>query len=172
MNEFETTLHIMMLDHITYDDLAKQMGQPNGGNLYNALNRNKNIYFSSLLKILNSLGYDIVVREKGKTDGGYIIDDSDTPSPLRFHDMSMQFKTEPVGKNSYLSRAERLRLSEELKHQTGELTLTECENKLFDIWGTLKLGRNRKKEKEISEYECEYLRYKKEISEMYEEVSV
>lgn len=91
MNEFETTMHIMMLNHITYDDLAKQMGQNNSGNLYNMLNKNKNIYVSSLMKILDNLGYDIVIRKKGKTDGGYIIDDSSIPSSLRFHDMSLNF---------------------------------------------------------------------------------
>lgn len=91
MNAFETTLHIMMLKHITYEDLAKQMGHANGGNLYNTLNKNKNIYVSSLLKILDKLGYDLVIREKGKTDEGFVIDDSYTPSPLRFHDMSLNF---------------------------------------------------------------------------------
>lgn len=171
MNEFEIVKHIMMLDHVTYDDLSARLGYKSKSSSYITLN-NKHIYVDTLRKFLSELGYELVVRKKGKTDGGYIIDDSDIPSPLRFHDMSMQFGTEPVRKNSYLSRAERLRLSEELKHRTEELTLMECENKLFDIWSTLKLGRNRKKEKEISEYECEYLRYKKEIEEIYKERSV
>lgn len=171
MNEFEIVKHIMMLDHITYDDLSTRLGYKSKSSSYITLN-NKHIYVDTLRKFLSELGYELVVRKKGKTDGGYIIDDSDTPSPLRFHGMSMQFGTEPVRKSPYRSRAERLRLSEELKHQTRELTLTECENKLFDIWSTLKLGRNRKKEREISEYECEYLRYKKEIEEIYKERSV
>lgn len=91
MNEFETTIHIMMLNHISYDDLAKRMGKTNSGNLYNVLNKNKNIYVSSLMKILDNLGYDIVIRKKGKNDGGYVIDNDNTPSPLRFHDMSLNF---------------------------------------------------------------------------------
>ena len=91
MNEFETTLHIMMENRISYDDLAKRMGQRNGGNLYNTLNKNKNIYVSSLMKILDNLDYEIVVRKKGKTEGGYIFDNGNDPSPLRFQDMSIMF---------------------------------------------------------------------------------
>ena len=96
MNEFETTIHIMRLNHITYDELAKRTGQ-SGGNVYNALNKSKNIYVSSLLKMLDCMGYDIVVRQKGKTDGGYIIDNSYTPSPLRVPDIDMQFGENIVG---------------------------------------------------------------------------
>lgn len=168
MNEFETTLHIMMLNHVSYDDLAKQMGQKNGGNLYNTLNKNKNIYVSSLMKILDNLGYEIVIREKGKTDGGYIIDESDDFSPLRFHDMSMTFGVDPVKERLNLSRTERIKLTEDLKHRIGELTLSECENKLHEIWSTT--NPMRKNIKTISEYEGEYLKYKKEFRNLYEEM--
>ena len=169
MNEFETTLHIMMLNHVSYDDLAKQMGQKNGGNLYNALNKNKNIYVSSLLKILDNLGYEMVIREKGKTNGGYVIDNDNTLSPLRFHDMSMEFGVDQSKQRLNLSRSERIKLTEEL-HKVTELTLQECENKLYEIWRTV--DPVRRKVHAISEYEGEYLKYKKEFRELYEKVSI
>lgn len=170
MNEFETTLHIMMLNHVSYDDLAKQMGQSNGGNLYNTLNKNKNIYVSSLLKILDSLGYELVVRKQGKTEGGYVIDNDNTPSPLRFHDMSMNFGVDPTKKRLNLSRSERLELTEKLRHKMTELTLSECENELYEIWCTT--NPVRKKIRAMSEYEEEYFKYLKEFRELYKEMSV
>lgn len=168
MNEFETTLHIMMLNHVSYDDLAKQMGQNNSGNLYRTLNKNKNIYVSSLLNILDNLGYELVVREKGKNDGGYILDSSDVLSPLRFHDMGMIFGGNQVVERLNLSRSERIKLTKELKQQIGKLTLPEIEDKLCDIWSTTNSGR--KKIKTISEYEGEYLKYLKEFRDLYREV--
>lgn len=167
MNEFETTLPIMMLNHISYDDLAKQMGRINGGNLYNALNKNKNIYVSSLSKILNNLGYDLVIRKQGQTEGGYIIDNDSTPSPLRFHDMSMEFGIDPKKKRLNLSRSERLEQTEELKRHISEITHFECEERLREIWSTV--SPVRKKDSKISEYESEYLKYRKEFQELYGE---
>lgn len=168
MNEFETTLHIMMLNHVSYDDLAKQMGQNNSGNLYRTLNKNKNIYVSSLLNILDNLGYELVVREKGKTDGGYVLDSGDVLSPLRLHDMGMIFGGSQVAERLNLSRSERIKLTRELKQQIGELTLSECEDRLRDIWSTT--DPVRKKIKTISEYEGEYLKYLKEFRDLYREV--
>lgn len=168
MNEFETTLHIMMLNHVSYDDLAKQMGQNNSGNLYRTLNKNKNIYVSSLLNILDNLGYELVVREKGKTDGGYVLDNDDVLSPLRFHNMGMIFGGGQVAERLNLSRSERIKLTRELKQQIGELTLSECEDRLRDIWSTT--NPVHKKIKTISEYEGEYLKYLKEFRDLYREV--
>ena len=140
MNEFETTLHLMMLNHISYDHLSERLGQQNAGNLYNALNKNKNIYVSSLRRILDALGYELVVRKKGKDTGGYVIDNDNTPSPLRFHDMSLNLdaifgdtKKIPTRKPS-LTVGERNLKSEALKKKVNEISFFECDNELRDIW--------------------------------------
>lgn len=91
MNEFEITQHIMMLHHVNYDDLAKRLGHANAGNIYNQLNKNKNIYVSSLRKILDELGYEMVVRRKSNHEEQYVVSDDNLPSPLRFHDMNLNF---------------------------------------------------------------------------------
>ena len=166
MNEFETTWHIMKVNGLSYDELAEKLGQSNPGNLYNALNKNKNIMVSTLRKILDALGYELVIREKGKDRGGYVIDDSDTPSPLRFHGMSMDFGVDVAKKIINLPRPERLRLTEELKGKIGVISLAECENRLFDIWCTVNpVHKNIRK---INQYDTEYEKYRREFRILYE----
>lgn len=141
MNEFEIVNHLMMSNHISYDDLSKKLGQSNSGNLYNTLNKNKNIYVGSLRKILDALGYEVVIREKGNVNGEYIIDDDNIPSPLRFHDMSLNldsiFGDAPSlpEKIQGLTVGERNLRSEELKQRISELTFSECDRELRQIWG-------------------------------------
>lgn len=172
MNEFETVLHIMMMNHVSYDDLSKRLGQTNGGNIYNTLNKNKNIYVSSLKKILDELGYEIVVRKKGKTDGGYVINDDNTPSPLRFHDMSLNLgailgDTQKIVPNvkPYLTVGERNQKTEALKKRINELTFFECDNELREIWGMKDPTPEGKQP--YNEYEQEYEKYKKEFYNLY-----
>lgn len=167
MNEFETTLHLMMINNVSYNDLAEKMGHTNGGNLYNTLNRNKHIHVDTLRKILNTMGYDLVVRKQGNTEGGYVIDDDNTPSSLRFHDMSMEFGVDSKKKRLNLSRSERIRQTEDLKKKVHELTPFECEEKLREIWSTV--NPVRKKNSTISEYEGEYLQYREEFRTIYGE---
>lgn len=173
MNEFETALHIMMINHVSYDDLANRIGQPNGGNLYNALNKNKNIHVKSLLKIMDAMGYEIVVRPKNGKGSEYVIDNDNTPSPLRFHDMSLNLESIlsgtpiPPRKKPALTIGERNTRSESLKKRIGEISFAECDNELREIWSMKdplpdgKLPYN--------EYEREYERYKKELSKLYSE---
>lgn len=173
MNEFETALHIMMINHVSYDDLANRIGQPNGGNLYNALNKNKNIHVKSLVKIMDAMGYEVVVRPKSGNGSEYVIDNDNTPSPLRFHDMSLNLESilwgapTPPKKKPALTVGERNIRSEGLKKRVGEISFTECDNKLREIWSMKdplpdgKLPYN--------EYEQEYERYKKELSKLYSE---
>lgn len=94
MNEFEIITHLMMTNNISYTDLSKGLGQQNPGNIYNTINKNKNIYFSTFRKIMDKLGYEIVVRKKKKTDkdSEYIVNDTFTPSHLRFHDMDLSLE--------------------------------------------------------------------------------
>lgn len=171
MNEFETTLHLMMLNHISYDHLSERLGQQNAGNLYNALNKNKNIYVSSLRRILDALGYELVVRKKGKDTGGYVIDNDNTPSPLRFHDMSLNLdaifgdtKKIPTRKPS-LTVGERNLKSEALKKKVNEISFFECDNELRDIWSIESPTPDGKQPH--NEYEQEYERYKGEFYKLY-----
>lgn len=166
MNEFEIVKHIMMLDHVSYDDLSARLGYKSKSSSYITLN-NKHIYVDTLRKFLSELGYDLVVRKKGKTEGGYVIDNDNTPSHLRFHDMSMEFCVDPKKKRFNLSRSERLKQTEELKRHISEITPFECEKRLREIWSTV--NPVRKKDSKISEYEGEYLKYRKEFQELYGE---
>lgn len=167
MNEFETVNHLMIMNHISYDDLSKRLGQSNSGNLYNSLNKNKNIYVSSLRKILDVLGYEVVIREKGKTDGGYVIDDDTTPSPLRFHDMSLNldsiFGDSPSlpKKKPGLTVGERNLRSEELKQRIGDLTFSECDKELRKIWGI-------RDTTSVNQYENEFMKYQNEFAKLYD----
>ena len=89
MNEFETIIHIMKQDNLTYDDLSERTGK-NTSNIYKTLNKQKNMTVKTFRELANDLGYDLqLVSRENKTS--YTIDDSGNPSPLRFTDMSLNF---------------------------------------------------------------------------------
>lgn len=166
MNEFEIVKHIMMVDHVSYDELSARLGYKSKSSSYITLS-NKHIYVDTLRKFLEELGYDLIIRKKGKTDGGYVIDDDNAPSPLRFHDMSMNFGIEPEKRRLNLSRSERIKQTEELKKRVHELTPFECEEELREIWSTI--NPVRRKMSAVNEYEGEYINYRKEFRNLYNE---
>lgn len=90
MNEFEIVKHIMMSNHVTYDDLSERLGYKSKSTSYNTLS-NKHIYVDTWQKYLEELGYEVVVRRKSHTGEEFIVNDDNLPSPLRFHDMSLNF---------------------------------------------------------------------------------
>lgn len=92
MNEFEIITHLMMTNNISYNDLSKRLGQQNPGNIYNTVNKNKNIYFSTFRKIMDELGYEIIVRKKTDKGSEYVVNDNIVPSHLRFHDMDLNLE--------------------------------------------------------------------------------
>lgn len=171
MNEFETTLHIMMLNHISYDELAKRLGHSNPGNLYNSLNKNKNIYVGSLRKILDALGYEIVFREKGNANGGYVVSDDEESSPMRFHGMNLNIDAilgdvplEPK-KPPVMNKGQATLAMQALRQRTNELTFSECDKELRRIWNIK--DQIEGKRKPVNEMMDEYLRYRKEFEEIY-----
>lgn len=171
MNEFETVQHLMMIHHISYDDLANRIGQPNGGNLHNALNKNKNIYVSSLRKIINAMDYEIVIRPKNGKGSEYVIDNDNTPSPLRFHDMSLNLESffsntkNETSKKAVLTVGERNVKSEALKSKISELSFKECNNELKKIWSIDDSAL--KGTSSYNQYQTEFNKYQKEFSKLY-----
>lgn len=170
MNEFEIVKHIMMLDHVSYDDFSDRLGYKSKATSYNRLN-GKHIYVDTLKKFLDELGYDIVIRKKENSNSEYIINDNDTPSPLRFHDMSLNLESifgdapaQPK-KTPGLTIGERNLRSEELKQRIHELTFFECDRELRKIWGMrdpTPEGRQ-----PLNQYTAEYEKYSKEFSRLY-----
>jgi hypothetical protein len=170
VNEFEIVKHIMMLDHISYDDLSERLGYKSKSSSYIILDH-KHIYVDTWRKFLDELGYEIVVRKKGKNTGGYVIDNDNTPSPLRFHDMSLNLdaifgdtKKIPACKQS-LSVGERNLKSEALKKKVNSISFFECENELRDIWSIESPTPDGKQSH--NEYEQEYERYREELCRLY-----
>ena len=56
MNEFEIVKHIMILNHISYDDLSKRLGYKSKSTSFTTFNNNKHIYIDTLKKYLDELG--------------------------------------------------------------------------------------------------------------------
>jgi len=90
MNEFESIKHIMMSEHMTYDELSALLGYKSHASAYQRLN-GKHIYVDTWLKILEKLGYEVTIRRKDGTGGEIIVADDNIPSPLRFKDMNLNF---------------------------------------------------------------------------------
>lgn len=91
MNEFEVVKHIMMMNHIGYDDLSKRLGYKSRSSSHTTLN-GKHIYVDTWRKYLEELGYEIVVRNKLNTEEQYVVKDDNLPSPLRFSDMDLNLE--------------------------------------------------------------------------------
>lgn len=91
MDEFEVIKHIMMMEHISYDELSARMGYKSSSNAYQRLN-GKHIYVDTWRKFLEELGYEVVLRKKDGTGSELVVSDDNLPSPLRFHDMSLNFE--------------------------------------------------------------------------------
>lgn len=170
MNEFEIVKHIMMLNHVSYDDLSERLGYKSKSTSYITLDH-KHIYVDTWRKFLDELGYEIVVRKKGKDTGGYVIDNDNTPSPLRFHDMSLNLdaifgdtKKIPTRKPS-LTVGERNLKSEALKKKVNEISFFDCDNELREIWSIESPTPDGKQPH--NEYEQEYERYKREFYKLY-----
>lgn len=172
MNEFETTIHLMMLNHVSYEDLANKMGQPNGGNLYKALNKNKNIYVSSLRKILDALGYELIIREKNGGNKEYVIAEDSVQSPLRFRGMNLNLEAVLNGtprhfhKSGSLTLGERRIQSEKLRKTAREFGFYECDKQLREIWDIKSVSSNGTQP--YCEYMPEYEEYKKEFAKLCE----
>lgn len=101
MNEFEIVKHIMMKDHVSYDDLSKRLGYKSKANSYQRL-AGKHIQVDTWRRFLNELGYDIVVCKHDGTGEKFVVTDDYMPSPLRFQGMSLDFESmlSPVPKST------------------------------------------------------------------------
>lgn len=86
MNALETVRHIMLLNNVSFEDLAEQTGYKTSAGVRNRLN-GKDIMFGTWQKLLDGLGFEVVVR---KGDEEFVVSNDDTPSPLRF-DMPLNF---------------------------------------------------------------------------------
>lgn len=170
MDEFEIVKHIMMLDHISYDDLSKRMGYKSKANSYQRLT-GKHIYVDTWRKFLEELGYEITVRRKDGTGQEYVIRDDSVSSPLRFHDMSpntesiFRKKSQKREKVPGLTIGERNARSEDLKKRVSLITKDECDAALREIWGIKDPVPN--KRKPLNEYMSEYERYRDELFALY-----
>lgn len=90
MNEFEVIKHLMMRNHITYEDLSKRLGYKSKSTAYTILGH-KHIYVDTWRKFLDIFGYEIVIRKKISPKTEIVVTADGLPSPLRFHDMSLNF---------------------------------------------------------------------------------
>ena len=173
MDEFEIVKHIMMLDHVSYDDLSKRLGYKSKANSYQILNK-KNIYVSTLRKFLDALGYDIIICKKDKTGEGFVVTDDDLPSPLRFRDMGLNLEsifdssTVETPKPG-LTAEERISRTKALKKNISILTSEECDCELRKIWGIKDPAPKGKQPQ--NEFQMEYEKYRKEIFDLYEAVA-
>lgn len=86
MNALETIRHVMLLNDISYEDLAQRTGYKTASGVRNRLN-GKDIKFGTWQKLIQGMGYEVVIR-KGSEE--HIVSDDNTPSPLRF-DMPLNF---------------------------------------------------------------------------------
>lgn len=172
MNEFETVKHIMMINHVSYDDLSARLGYKSKSTSYITLDH-KHIYVDTWRRFLEELGYEIVVRPKNGKGSEYVIDNDNTPSPLRFHDMNLNLESILSGtptlpkKKPALTIGERNLRSEELKKRIGEISFAECDDELREIWSMKDPLPNGKLP--YNEHEQEYERYKKELAKLYNE---
>lgn len=173
MNEFETVVHLMALSHVTYKELSKRMGSSNEGNLYNSLNKSKNIYVKSLLKILDAMEYDLVIRSRDGSNAEYIIRDDQEVSPLRFRGMNIDLekmfkqKSGRSSTNVIYTRGEAIAATQSLKKRTGELTFYECDKELRKIWNIKEHIRGKRKPE--NEFLEDYQNYLQEFVEIYKE---
>lgn len=170
MNAFEIVKHIMMLYHVSYDDFSERLGYKSKATSYNRLN-GKHIYVDTLKKFLDELGYEIVIRKKEDSNSEYVINDDQTPSPIRFHDMSLNlesiFGDAPAipKKSPALTIGERNIRSEELKKRIDELSFFECDKELRKIWGMRDPSPDGRQPH--NQYATEYEKYSKEFSRLY-----
>ncbi len=167
MTEFEIVKHIMMVNSITYDSLSERLGYKSKSTSYTTLN-GKHIYTDTLRKYLEELGYELVIRKKDGNGQEYIVSDDCLPSPLRFHDMSLDLDAVIEGKprshtNQYsqLTVGERNALSEALKYKLQELTFEDCDQELRKIW-SIDTSTDKK-----NKYDAEYNKYRKQFAEIY-----
>ena len=88
MNALETVRHIMMLNEVSFKELADRLGYKTTSGVRNRL-CGDDIKVGTWKKILNSMGYEVVVRNGNEE---YVISDDNLPSDLRF-DMPLNFDT-------------------------------------------------------------------------------